>query len=154
MRLNHQREIEVGIAASALRQRTDCFERIRRASTLEIGNVTREALLRRWLRSRTLCSALETNKDLCLCKECGAAYAVLKQTRTLPSGVHDQVRGDGWATGKQIIKVVLRIITAMEIPCPVTFLTPFLFQPCILYCCPEFLAWSSLRTFALAVPSA
>lgn len=85
MRLNHQREIEVGIAASALRQRTDCFERIRRASTLEIGNVTREALLRRWLRSRALCSALETNKDLCLCKECGAAYAVLKQTDKDPT---------------------------------------------------------------------
>ena len=68
--------------------------------------------------------------------------------------VHDQVRGDRWAAGKQIIKVVSRIIIAVEITCLVTFLTPFLFQPCGVYCCPEYLAWSSLRTFALVVPSA
>lgn len=34
------------------RQRTDRFERITRVNILEIENVTREALLRRWLRSR------------------------------------------------------------------------------------------------------
>ena len=115
MRLNHQREIEVGIAASALRQRTDCFERIRRASTLEIGNVI-----------RGLAEEVAQVQDSVQClgdkpgplptqRMWSCLYsAENRQTRTLPSGVHDQVRGDRWAAGKHIIKVVLKIITHID----------------------------------------